>query len=1054
MKSRHLFASTAAFGLAIALAQPAFAQDQTAAADQAAETEEAPADAIVVTGSRIRSANIESTVPITTVGGEEFFQTGSTSIGDVLNELPQLRNTFSQSNAGRFLGTVGLNLLDLRGLGTQRTLVVVNGRRHVGSDILANAVSVDVNQIPSDLIERVEIVTGGSSAVYGSDAIAGVVNFVLKDDFEGIQVRGQGGISTYEDAGSYIAAAMIGTNFDDDRGNVVLAGEYAHQNLLYGSSRSNVRTNSAFVQVDSDPSGSDGNPDRIFFKDIRGATISSAGLFSIVQRGPVQGVANPTCGLGPNAGSAQQAYNCNFLVTNDGLTLTPQTGTRVGFGPNGVFIGGNGFSNREENLITLYPNYDRYNINLLAHYSISDALEPFIEAKYVKTQSFGRSSGPAFVQGSSIDANRERIRLDNPFLTSQMRTTLTQQILASGVNPNLATPTALTAANITAINNGSFRVSYRKNFTDLGVRDEESDRQTYRIVGGLRGDFNDDWHYEASLNYGEFKEDTKVKGNINIQRFLLAMDAGVDPATGQVTCRAKFDPAARIDFVGAGADSLAADIAACVPLNPFGRGDVSASRAYIVQDTISHAKLQQFVANAYLTGDSSEWFELPGGAMNFALGAEYRKEKVFYQADPLVENGFTFYNALPTFDPDAFEVKEAFGEIRLPILSDTTFFEELTVTAAGRIADYNGATGTVYSYNAGVDWSPVKDVRFRANYSRAVRAPNLSETSFPLSQNFAPNFQDPCRPANIGAGTATRAANCATALGGLLATFDLPAYSLETVSGSNADLNEEKSDSWTFGAVFTPSFVPGLSLSVDYFNIKVDDVITAPTAQQIVNACYDAPDLNNQFCQLFERNLTNSQGPNDEDPGQILDGTLDQIPLNYAALKVRGIDVEGAYNRDIEGLGKLGLRLVYTHMIQNDEFLNPADPTFANQLNKELGDPQDAFNFDVNLETGPFKLGYQMRYISKMVLNQYEDFFSKQGRAPQDADYADRTYYPSVLYHDARVGIEANEKFEFYFGVDNITNRKPPLGLTGITEGGGIYDVRGRFFYAGAKATF
>src|SRR4051794_37133129 len=198
--------------------------------ESGAAASETGGGAIVITGSRIRRPNLESTVPIPSVGGEEFFETSQVSVGDVLNDLPALRSTFSQANSTRFLGTAGLNLLDLRGLGTQRTLVLVNGRRHVGGDVLNTATSVDVNTIPVDLIERVDVVTGGNSAIYGSDAIAGVVNFVLKQDYEGVQLRGQGGISKYNDLGSYFVSALAGTNFADDRGNVAINVEYARQN--------------------------------------------------------------------------------------------------------------------------------------------------------------------------------------------------------------------------------------------------------------------------------------------------------------------------------------------------------------------------------------------------------------------------------------------------------------------------------------------------------------------------------------------------------------------------------------------------------------------------------------------------------------------------------------------------------------------------------------------------------------------------------------------------------------------------------------------------------
>src|SRR5689334_16287839 len=243
--------------------------------------EEKTMEEVIVTGSRIARPNLESTVPVTTVTGEELFQTGGTSIGDLLNDLPALRSTFSQSNSSRFLGTTGLNLLDLRGLGTQRTLVLVNGRRHVGADILNNAVSPDTNTFPTDLIERIDVVTGGNSAVYGSDAIAGVVNFILKKDYEGVQFRGQGGQSSEGDAGNYFGSITAGTNFMDDRGNVALSVEYAKQDPFFASDRPGILKQGAFVVVDTDPAGlnlgSDLNPDRLYYNDVRSATIANGG---------------------------------------------------------------------------------------------------------------------------------------------------------------------------------------------------------------------------------------------------------------------------------------------------------------------------------------------------------------------------------------------------------------------------------------------------------------------------------------------------------------------------------------------------------------------------------------------------------------------------------------------------------------------------------------------------------------------------------------------------------------------------------------------------------
>ncbi|HEY0324950.1 MAG TPA: TonB-dependent receptor plug domain-containing protein, partial [Allosphingosinicella sp.] len=237
---------------------------------------------ITVTGSRIRRPNLDSQVPVTSIGGEEFFQQGQNNIGDTLNDLPQLRTTFGQQNAGRFLGTTGLNLLDLRGLGTNRTLVLVNGRRHVAADILNNAVSPDVNTIPNDLIQRVDVVTGGNSAIYGSDAIAGVVNFILRRDFEGLQIRGNAGISEEGYGANQYVSALAGMNFADGRGNITIHGEYAHADRVYGSEISFNRVNNAFLAIDVDPSGlpsnSDGFPDAAFFRDVRTASIHPLGL--------------------------------------------------------------------------------------------------------------------------------------------------------------------------------------------------------------------------------------------------------------------------------------------------------------------------------------------------------------------------------------------------------------------------------------------------------------------------------------------------------------------------------------------------------------------------------------------------------------------------------------------------------------------------------------------------------------------------------------------------------------------------------------------------------
>jgi outer membrane receptor protein involved in Fe transport len=1076
MTRSHLLGSsalcpTALLGLAIASASPAYAQETAADQDPPATLQseaeiESGTDAsvegdgsqtLVVTGSRIRRPNLESNVPITSVGGEEFFEQGRVSVGDQLNELPQLRSTVSQANSTQFLGTAGLNLLDLRGLGIGRTLVLQNGRRHVPGDIRYSGSTVDVNQIPTDLIERVDIVTGGNSAIYGSDAIAGVVNFVLKRDYEGIQLRGQGGISDEGDAGNYLISGIAGRNFADGRGNITAAAEYSRTNQYFGGGRKEYRIPSGFVVVDSDSgsglvNGGDGTPDRVFFEGTSSPVFSDGSAFVDFFSPGEQGKFRPA-----------------YFFDPDG-SLVRITCERVGLAPYGTCV--NNSANRrstfrDQKQLQLQPANDRINLNLMGHFTISEALEPFFEAKYVNNKVRGTGfSGPFFTQfGTSTgDPGRERIFTDNPYLTDQAEGIIRGILGDYYADLNGNRVPEYYGGEYTGGNGvddiDEFGFTTLSNVIGLGVRDEKIKRETYRLVGGVRGEFNEDWSYEISGNYGQTKERVSNGGNVNLQRYLLALDAVRDPSTGQIVCRAKIDPAARLALPGSGtegANRLANDVAQCVPINILGKGNVTqAARDYIVGERAdTSGKITQLVVNGFVSGDSSQWFELPGGPVGFALGAEYRREKLIQRSDPLISSGLTFLNAIQNFDAPAFKVKEAFAEIRLPILARTPFFEELTFTAAGRVADYSGATGTVYAWNAGAEWAPIRDLRFRGNYSQAVRAPSLLELFDPLGQNFTPAPLDPCSQRNINQGSSTREANCRA--DGVPPGFDFVyVQSLEILSGGNVNLTEEDSKSLTLGAVVQPRFIPGLALSVDYYDIEVSKVITSVTAQNILDACYDAADLNNQFCDLIQRAGAGG-GPNGEAPGRILEGTLAVTPLNFAKLKVRGIDTELSYRGQIGSLGRLSARVNYTYVLQNDQFLDPTDPERADQVLVELGDPKHLANLNVDLKTGPFTFGYELGYIGRqlaLAAADYENFFSKQGRPPTNIDYSDPVFAPDVFYHDFRLGIDAGPRFNFYVGVDNAFDRMPPFNSTAIGDGSAIWSNLGRYFYAGAVAKF
>jgi len=938
-----------------------------------------------------------------------------------------------------------------------------------------------------------------------------------------VQLRAQAADTEHDYGRNYFASVLAGHNFADGRGNITLSAEWAKQDRIFASDIPWLRHNDNLGVVDVDtaglPHGTDNFFDRTFIRDIRQTSIAYTGLIPITQ-GTADNPATAgvdiaaACGIGLAATNGAPStvgglpYNCTNVFTEDGV-LNPQTGTRFSTGIIGGISGGNGTTGREREQLSVLPRLKRINLNLLAHFTVSDAFEPFIEAKWNRVDALGNNAGPSFIQGTFNPFDiRERVRLDNPFLTPSQRTTIANAILASGCNTSLTascdvtgvassfTRTAstgsinvgsspaqgiggpLNAADIAAINAGTYRFVLARNLLDVGIRDEKFRRDTKRIVAGVRGTFNTDWSYEVSANYGRFDEDISVDGFVDKQRFMLAMDAGRDPADGQIKCRSQFvgAVASQHQFTR-GVDPtltaarLAADIAACVPYNPFGY-DPSANAAsvdYFTYNARKKAWLKQLDFLGFVNGDSSQVFELPGGPISFAIGAEYRKEDARYNDDDFAQTGLTNGVIIGEFDPPAFIVKEAFGEVNIPILKDRKLFYDLTLNAAGRVSDYKGAVGTVWTWNYGGEWAPVNGFRFRGNYGKSVRVPNLSETGFPQVFNFAPGFLDPCQNGQISANP-NRLPNCQADIpglpvGGLSAiTRSLPIY-----SGSNPDLDPEVSHSLTLGAVFTPKFLPGASLSVDYYNIKVKNVIVSLTAQAIVNGCYDRPvGTTNVLCSFFTRWLGPGTSPTGDEPGWVSGDPSNALvsgPLNFASRQRRGIDINASYRTRFFRNWILDTNLIYVHTIKNSDFQNPADPTFENRLLEELGNPKDEFRLDTDVKIGKATIGWRMHYIGPQYVNLFEDFneldtaCSLAGCPPNDADWADIRQYRATFYHDLRFQWDTGpmgmvKNVQVYVGVDNIFDTHPPLGSTATGAGSSIYDIRGRNYYAGVKARF
>lgn len=1023
---------------AIAFASPSVAQEAPEApVEQEGEEQEESVETIVITGTRISSPNVLSAVPITSIGAEDLVFQGNVSLGDALNELPALRSTFSQANSTRFIGTAGLNLLDLRGLGTARTLVLVNGRRHVTAQ--PGNFNIDTNTIPSDLIERTDIVTGGNSAVYGSDAVAGVVNFVLKRDFEGISGRAQGGISSRGDRESYFFSLTAGHNFDNDKGNIAANVEYSKSKVLFFTERDRqtgaFSGRSQFQNTENtvgEPAEGNGIPDTTFLTNIRNNNVSDGGLYTSFCPSSVD-PSDPDFA----AVEARRSVNCSGVFSNTGSEL----GRTFVFGPDGTLVqnpiladfrgfgSGNGLGGLGSTLrLTgmLQPDLERKSVNLLASYEVTPYFRPFIEAKFVRVDALQEGQPTFFFNTFS---------LDNPYLDQTSRDLL--------VSSRPAGATTFSA----------FRFN-----VDFGGRGEEHDREIYRVVAGFDGEFLDDWRYEIAFNYGRLDTFYRTNGNVDIAKYFNSRVAELD-GSGNIVCGINndMDP-----------DN---DDAACVPVNLFGFGAPSQEALdYFVVDSTRDQNAEQLNVTGFVSGDSSDWFELPAGPVSFALGFEYRRETAFSAFDDFTASGATFLNAIAEFDPPAFAVKELFGEINIPLLEGVEFAEELSVEAAARVSDYKGATGTVIAYNAGAVYSPVDDLRLRFGYAKSVRAPTLSDSFSAGSQTFVNGLNDPCSADNIN-DNPNRVANCAAdgvpateIVNGMTVPWtNIPASGVSGLNGGNPNVTEETGKSYTFGFVATPRFVEGLTLSVDYYRITLSDVIFTLNGQTIIDQCYDNPSgIDNPFCEAVFRNPDGTfQGQSNRQVG----GTTVNFPttgqsflagpFNFARQETAGIDIDATYNTEFFGAIDARFRTIVSYVLKRNNFTDINQPEFADRLKSELGDPAWAASFNADVSYEDFAVNYNLRYVGKQTIAaEFETQNSFQDRPAENPDAFPRVFFPDVAYHSFRLSYTHDENFRVYGGVDNVFDKLPPFGQLGTGGGSAIFDNVGRYFYAGIQVDF
>lgn len=977
--------------LAMTIATPAFAQETAdpapaqADATVAAQDQEPEAE-IVVTGSRIARPELSLPNPVQVLSAETIEQSGKTNLTDFLINSPALLGSQSSIfSAGSNLSSaqaVGINLLNLRNLGTGRTLVLVDGRRHVAG--APGIAAVDINTIPTDLVQKVDILTGGASAIYGADGVSGVVNFILKKDFDGLRLRGQTSISQRGDAGESFFAVTAGKNFADGRGNVTVTYEYNKQELFSQRDRLNYGKTGpsyAFVRNLDDPDGptdKDAVPDRILYTNLRWADSSPGGAIDL---------------------------DGDFTPDRTGEGGIYDLGTYL---PGSAFTIGGSSTPRETYYGDYTPFSERHIANVMAHYDFSPAFQLYAEGKYVRSKAY------TFAQ-PTYDFLTE-LAPDNAYLQ--------QRFGADAANG---------------------AVFSRDNF-DFGIRRYEMERELFRTVVGAKGEITPNLNYDVSYVFGQSTQEATNRNDRITERYYAALDAVSDGAGG-ITCRINLPGQTTIQGNNYGGQPIYNGApktftpGQCVPLNILGAGSPSqAALDFVTVDHTSWARIQQHVVSAALSGNTGGFFNLPGGPVGFAIGAEYRKEKSNFIPSDYSLAGALMDDAPARVDKGSFDVKEVFGEINLPILADMAFAKNLSIGGAVRFSDYS-TVGRTTTWNVNGSYSPVRDITFRGTYSEAVRAPNITELFAGGSGSYE-FITDPCGVDRIAEGTQYRAANCTaalTALGINPATFDPGAdftspqnSSLLGFQGGNRDLTEETAKTWTAGVVLRPSFVPGFELSADWYDIRLKQAIRYSTAQDIVDLCVDQPDLNNFYCGLIQRSPTN---------GYVSFFTIN--PENVASYETAGLDVSLNYRFqpfDNAGTFNISLQGNYLNKLQ---FVPTTGADPENELESAVYPaPKFSAMFDLTWIKGPVKVNYGINWWSKTRRATPE-----QAAANPDYYPAEYMWYKERWEHELYVGYDVDDRFNIYAGVTNLFDTKPDVGAT-------AYPVSavGRAFFLGAKA--
>jgi outer membrane receptor protein involved in Fe transport len=994
--------------VATASAPAAFAQNAPTAAPSPSLEE------VVITGSRLQqSPNDVSISPVATITSLDIQQTGLVRAEDMLNNLPQV---IAENSGGQSISSNGTATVSLRGLGSQRTLVLINGRRMSPGAGLGTSASPDINQIPADLIERADVLTGGASAVYGADAVAGVVNFVLNTKFEGVRVDANYGFGQHKnDAAGPIDALtrkgidlppanvnlghtkdvsfLAGANFADGKGNATVYATYLNAQPVVGSQL-----------------------------DYAACTLNSPGTL------PTSAAANHySCG---GSSSAATGRFLMFGLTDSGSSTLLANHTVAG--PNGF----RGYTSADAYnygaLSFAQRQMERYTAGAFLSYEVNDHAKVYSETMYARNQSraeYGASGLFAF--GTPI------ISCTNPLFTAPE--------LAVFCNPTAIAQNQAWASAVAGktLAPDQILLYAARRSVESGPRIDNYSSNSFRQVIGVGGKFGEAWSYDVYGQVGITQMENIEGGYLGTQQINNALNVVPDPVTGAPVCVSVLN----------GSDP------ACVPWNIWSPGGVTAAQLkYLMVQSSYAVKSTEYIVSSYLSGDLTKYgVKLPSAAsgLNVGFGAEYRQEKYDFDPDYIFANGFASGgNGAFSAIHGGFHVAEVFTEMKLPLIDEKPGAYMLGLEGGYRYSNYTSGFST-NTYKLGVEWAPIKDIRVRGGYNRAVRAPSIGDLYNPAVIG-AGGTADPC----WGSTPAYTLAQCqntgvtASQYGNILAN---PAAQINTSIGGNIALKPEIADTYSLGFVVSPSSVPNFVVSVDYYDIKIKKTIASLSSNTIISNCANSGDPG--LCSLIHRGPSGSLWFN-------VANYVDATEQNIGTVETKGIDLAAHYGLTLGSWGKLNLNLSGTKVSKWDT--QPLDTGAAydctGYFGSTCGSPTPKWRHvaTANWATpwAGLDLTIRWRYIGKTDVD-------RSSSDPQlSATFFEPTAHIAAYnYIDLSASMPLSTGVTFRLGINNLQDRTPPIIVNGNYSDCpnatcndntfvGTYDTLGRYIYAHVSAKF